>query len=315
MRSNAEPRRIELQRKDAHTTIPGVLLYEGHCHTHILLLICLMLLSSACTVDSVVLTCCCLCFSLLQQLHLFSHQELAMLLWALARMEQRPEPSWLASYLEASKQQLPSMSLLSIATILAGLQTLDFLPPSAWMSAACATASRCLSQEESLSLLRKERLSARVQAAVAWYHAHLTVYTEQSSDAELTAAGGDDSGTAVDNSSSSSTGSSNGSMSVTAPTDVAAMTCGCKDSSSGSSSSGSSSTYQGYGLLSAAANGHADTAGSHLRSHARFSNGKGTGSQFACTDMSAFSLLSESSADADCMGLTQLSSAMCARVA
>jgi hypothetical protein len=156
------------------------------------------------------------------RLRAMDHKQLAMVIWALGRLQHRPSPAWMGSFLAAARQLLgttqpppppagwspaggeagafphagpaaapgplssndtggprvPSssaaaagggMSLLSVSTLLASLQALDFLPPSGFMAAAHSAAAAAIWEDPTPSLVQRELLSERVNTAVAWY--------------------------------------------------------------------------------------------------------------------------------------------------
>lgn len=158
------------------------------------------------------------------------HKQLAMVIWSLARLDHRPRPAWMGSFLAAAQQLLAPVtpphpvtmsthgdagdvaasaaapaaqpgkllgaasssgsgsgvgsgssgggsggriSLLSVATLLASLQHLDFLPPSSFMAAAHSSASAAVRDDPTPSGPQRELLSDRVNTAVAWYKQRL----------------------------------------------------------------------------------------------------------------------------------------------
>jgi len=174
--------------------------------------------------------------SMEQLLPLMDHRQLAMMIWSLGRLRHRPSPSWMGSFLAAARQLLgpadpthplaspagqssndtaiggrggsggAPVSLLSVSTLLASLQALDFLPPTAFMAAAHSAASAAIWEDPSPSPAQRELLSERVNTAVAWYKQRV----QQLLGASSPGGGGSPSNMASCDESGSGSGSSSG---------------------------------------------------------------------------------------------------------
>jgi hypothetical protein len=68
------------------------------------------------------------------------HRCLAMLMWALAKLQLQPSEPFLQDVMAYTLQLMPSMSLLSVVTLLGTFRDLQYLPPLPWMVEVCSAA-------------------------------------------------------------------------------------------------------------------------------------------------------------------------------
>lgn len=96
-----------------------------------------------------------------------------MLMWALGRLQLQPSESFLQSVMAATLQAMPSMSLLSVVSILGAFRALHYLPPLPWMVEVCSAARQKVSADanSSMSLVWQQRASVRrFEETVGWYN-------------------------------------------------------------------------------------------------------------------------------------------------
>lgn len=100
------------------------------------------------------------------------HRALAMLMWALGRLQLQPSEAFLQSVMAATLQAMPGMSLLSVVSILGAFRALHYLPPLPWMVEVCSAARRKVSADaNSTSQVWQQRASVRrFEETVGWYN-------------------------------------------------------------------------------------------------------------------------------------------------
>jgi hypothetical protein len=99
-----------------------------------------------------------------------------MLMWALGRLQLQPSESFLQSVMASTLQAMPSMSLLSVVSILGAFRALHFLPPLAWMVEVCSAARRKVSADGDGDAAAKSQVwqqracVRRFEETVGWYN-------------------------------------------------------------------------------------------------------------------------------------------------
>ncbi|KAF8061900.1 hypothetical protein HT031_004160 [Scenedesmus sp. PABB004] len=96
---------------------------------------------------------------------------LGMLMWALAALRLRPAEPLLHGVLAATSAALPHMTLLSLTSVLAALQALNYLPPLAWMVETCSAARARLGDGGGARPAARRASARRLEEAVAWFNA------------------------------------------------------------------------------------------------------------------------------------------------
>lgn len=124
----------------------------------------------------------------MQELQALDSRALAMLLWALGRLQLQPSETFLQSAMSATLVLMPSMSLLSVVTILAAFRALQYLPPLQWMVEVCGAARAKVSSDASARVWQQRDCVRRFEETVAWYNQALQQQAGGSLD-ELDAVG------------------------------------------------------------------------------------------------------------------------------
>jgi hypothetical protein len=71
-----------------------------------------------------------------------------MLMWAMGRFQMQPSEAFLQDVMACTLQLMPSMSLLSVVTLLGTFRDLQYLPPLPWMVEVCSAARAKLGSSE-----------------------------------------------------------------------------------------------------------------------------------------------------------------------
>lgn len=93
---------------------------------------------------------------------------LAMVMWSLVKLQHKPSEQFLQQILAATTAQLQKMTLLSVTTILAALQALEYLPPLPWMSETCKAARAKVSSDPSPQPWQRRVCVRRLEETVSW---------------------------------------------------------------------------------------------------------------------------------------------------
>lgn len=105
-----------------------------------------------------------------QALPQMDHRALAMLLWSLSRLQLQPSEPFLQAVMASTRQHMPSMSLLSIVTILSAFKSLRYLPPLPWMVEVCSAARAKVSTDSTAKVWQQRACVRRFEETVAWYN-------------------------------------------------------------------------------------------------------------------------------------------------
>jgi hypothetical protein len=127
-----------------------------------------------------------------QVVPLMDHPCLAMSMWAIARLSLRPCEPLLQAFLQATTAQLPTMSLISITTLLCGFRALGYLPPLAWMVESCNAARSIYNSDVSCKAWQRRNNLRRLEETVTWFNTTVQLQAEGSAAAGAAADGESD---------------------------------------------------------------------------------------------------------------------------
>lgn len=112
-----------------------------------------------------------LCFyHVVQELEAMDQASVAMLLWSLGKLQLQPPEAFLQAAMAATQQVMPSMSLLSVVSILESFKALQYLPPLPWLLEVCAAARAKVTSDSSPKGWQRRKCVRRFEETVEWYN-------------------------------------------------------------------------------------------------------------------------------------------------